>query len=126
MAQLSTLGIVATLFDFMIEAIVSGLVLASVSGLAFLSYKHHGGYKLLSRPLKWVWLAAFVGFNGYIIGFSDGKYSNGKPMLFSFGWVLAGFAGFWLFIGLLDFLPEITHQDRKNNADKDKPPKPDA
>jgi hypothetical protein len=78
---------------FMIEAIVSGLILASVSGLVFLSYKHHEGYKLLAGTLKLGAWAVFIGMICYDMGFSAGKYSDGKPMAFSSGWATLRFHG---------------------------------
>ena len=44
----------------MIETIVSGLIVATITGLTFLSYKHHEGYLLLAKPLKLAIYAAII------------------------------------------------------------------
>lgn len=92
----------------MIESIVSGLLVAAVTGLAFLSYKHHDGYKLISKPLKLLAWAVFLAANAYSLGFTSGKYSKNEEMVFSLGWLTVGLIAFWVFIGLLDFLPLLT------------------
>lgn len=98
----------------MIETIVSGLIVAAVSGLTFLSYKHHEGYVLLTKPLRLALCAAFIAVLFYSIGFTNGKYSKDGEMSFSYGWVTIGFIAFVVFMGILDFLPMLT----KKNSNK--------
>jgi len=92
----------------MIEAVVSGLLVAAVSGLAFLSYKHHEGYQIVAKPLKYMAWAILIAANSFSMGFTSGKYSKTGEEPFSLGWVTIGFVVFWIFIGLLDFLPLLT------------------
>ena len=99
----------------MIEAIVSGLIVATVSGLTFLSYKHHEGYVLLAKPLKLALYAAWIAFFFYTIGFTNGKYSKEGGMSFSFGWVTIGFITLGVFIGILDSLPILTKKNSKKH-----------
>ena len=106
----------------MLETIISGLVLAAVSGLAFLAYKHHEGYSLL---IKWVRVVAFGVFAcllSFNLGFTCGKYSNGAAEPFSIGWVVIAFCVFQLYVGLLDFLPDLIGQHGKENKQKQPPP----
>ncbi|WP_077444396.1 hypothetical protein [Rhodanobacter sp. C05] len=98
----------------MLESIVSGLIVAAISGLAFLGYKHPEGYKQISKPLKYVCWAVLIAANVYAMGFTAGKYSDGKDMSFSLGWVTLGFMAFWIFLGFLELLPIIL----KSNGSK--------
>jgi len=92
----------------MIEAVVPGLILASVSGLAFLSYKHHAGYQLLARPLKYAAWAVVIAADAYSLGFTNEKYRDDGEPFFAPGWLTLGMIAFWVYIGCLDFLPHLT------------------
>ena len=100
----------------MIEAIVSGLVVAAVSGLTFLSYKHHDGYKIISDGLKKLYWYVLIGVFCYHIGFTKGKYADeGQIEAFSIWWALGSLIGLLIFLGFLDLLPELTRRKDDND-----------
>lgn len=51
-----------------LEVLFSGLVLASISGLVVVAYRHPTGYHELSRILLFVSAATFIGVAGYDFG----------------------------------------------------------
>jgi hypothetical protein len=112
----------------MLETIITGLVIAAFSGLAFLAYNHPKGFRSMTGVLA---LGLFVintlvgiFFTGYVIGFHMGQSSNSSHALPSW------WNGFFLisiiviiFLLFLTYLPLITKADGKDDADDDKPPK---
>lgn len=107
----------------MFEAIVSGLVVAAFGGLTLLAYRHHAGYMLLSRPLKLGAWGVLISANAFSMGFTLGKLSDGKPEPFSSGWVTAGVIAFFVFIGLLDVLPQLINADESVKSETGGPSK---
>lgn len=112
----------------MLQAIISGLILAAVSGLTFLAYKHPKGYGRIYPILLWVSIACCVGIVTYILGYniglSDGQAGalHQKTDIFIL-WPLIGFLVIQGFLFGLFLLPAITKTGRKDDADKDEPPK---
>ncbi len=106
-----------------LESLISSLLVAAISGLAFLSYKHHDGYKVISRPLKVCTFAVFISLMAYSWGFTAGKYGGTE---LSIMWTTVCFTGFWVLLLFLDVLPMIADEggkrNRENYADKREPP----
>jgi uncharacterized membrane protein len=99
----------------MIEAVISGLLVAALSGLAFLSYKHHEGYVLISTVLKLLVVAVYISAFSYTIGFLQGGPKGMEDMFFSFGWVSFGLFALLFYLFFLDFLPMLTKKNNKEN-----------
>ena len=110
--------------ESVLEALISSLLVTAISGLTFLSYKHHDGYKVISRSLKVCACAVFISLTAYDLGFTAGKYGGTE---LSMMWTHFGFIGFWILLAFLDILPMIIDQggkrSRENNVDKHEPPK---
>jgi len=100
-----------------IETTVSALIVATLSGLAFLAYKHHEGFKLIVTPLVIADFIAYAAFQSYKIGYSNGVYateiekvafSNDTTML----WAAGIFATFYIYIMILTLLmPKIAKKE---------------
>ena len=110
--------------ESVLEALISTLLGVAISGLTFLSYKHHDAYKAIARPLKVCAFAAFFILMAYSLGFTAGKYGGTE---LSIMWTGLVFSGFWILLAFLDILPMIIDQggkrSRENNVDKHEPPK---
>ena len=106
----------------LVETIIGGAILAALSGLAFIAYRHPAGYRFMYTPLFWgawgVWLLC----RAYRWGLSSGFYGAlGEvrtlnptavlqiPSLESEPW-LFGLAplAFIFYLGFLRLLPFIT------------------
>ncbi len=110
----------------MLESIVTGLVLAAVSGLAFLAYKHHDGYMQVSKLLTRLTWSAFLLMAGYWMGYSVGQTSveyPDIPHLEPSGlFIFVGFFSVQIILGIFDHLPDIIGSD---SAGKDEKPDDD-
>lgn len=113
----------------MLQTIIAGLILAAVSGLTYLAYKHPKGYDLIFNYLFTVTVVVFLLYGTYKTGYAEG-YSNGlyadKSKWLDDSWFLWWVSGWWAsmaFLVFLKILPTITSDTRKDDADKDKPPK---
>jgi hypothetical protein len=100
----------AFLGESVLEALISSLLVAAISGLTFLSYKHHDGYKAIARPLKVCACVVFISLAAYDLGFTAGKYGGTE---LSMMWTSLSFMGFWVLLAFLDILPMITDQGGK-------------
>lgn len=111
----------------MLQTIISGLVLAAVSGLAFLAYKHPEGYEKLSKILIWATIGIFVLFVVFMFGYAQGVYHGSVKDKLDDWIALTAFVclATVLFLACLTLLPLLTKEDRKNDAGKDEPPKPE-
>jgi TRAP-type C4-dicarboxylate transport system permease small subunit len=125
----------------MLETVIAGLILAAVSGLTFLAYKHPKGYRWLSDILIVVLVVVCALFYAYRIGFSNGYQACFKAAskvektydipISSDDSVVSYFSltviACWVFLTFLRFLlPRLTEADRKDNINKDEPPKPES
>jgi FtsH-binding integral membrane protein len=112
----------------MLQTIISGLILAAVSGLAFLAYKHPKEYKKLSTILIWATFGIIMLFDvfmcGYITGVFCGSIEDNHSSWMI--WVAVIGAITVVFLKCLTLLGLLAKADRKDDADKDEPPKSKA
>jgi zinc transporter ZupT len=111
-----------------IIAVASGLILAAVSGLVFLAYKHPEGYLIVGGILIFLTIVicalSTAYFLGYTNGCSDSSNDRGVDTYESrMGWNLVISGAIFVFLLLLMKLPAITKTDGEDDANKNKPPK---
>jgi hypothetical protein len=94
----------------MIETIISGLSIAAFSGLTFLAYKHHEGYKVIIKPILITVWVMFIWATGFFMGFTHHKYSDNAEMPFPYYWIGIGLILFYLYLLVLDNLPNLTNK----------------
>jgi branched-subunit amino acid ABC-type transport system permease component len=108
-----------------IIAVASGLILAAVSGLVFLAYKHPDGYETLAIILIFLIVVVCALSSFYLFGYFNACEASGNTnynpdwLLWDWGTTFA----LILFLILLMKLPLITKTDEEDDADKNKPPK---
>ncbi|MCJ7778423.1 MAG: hypothetical protein MUP16_08935 [Sedimentisphaerales bacterium] len=122
----------------MIEAIVSGLVLAVLSGLTFLAYKHPDGFRriglVLAFPAVLLPLFYICMELGYIhggirlLGEEAASASGDKVEVFRssierlndsltcFFWAVAITLAAWVYVAFLWFMPQILGLQKKQNT----------
>ena len=113
----------------MIETIVSGLILAGVSALAYLSYSHPRQFKLIAPWLAgvaillsvgtWIWAFAILSAKGAVSGVPDGgndiPYQTALDALMPPIWLLTiGLPAALLYILILNFWVTTLKDDHKN------------
>src|ERR1700722_12962656 len=107
-----------------IIAVASGLILAAVSGLVFLAYKHPEGYLVVGITLI-VLTVIICGLSvAYLMGFSYGCSYCKNYEAFDIYWDWVGWDGaigfiVVIFLLLLMKLPAITKADGEDDADDD-------
>ena len=106
----------------MIETIVGGLIIAAVSGLSFIAYKHPKGYSKIGSVTYLFISASFliyvVWVAGYQKGFYDGiqaKDAFAKPEfpIEPFPWLVIAVFIILAYLMLLQNLPSILEMDHK-------------
>jgi ABC-type polysaccharide/polyol phosphate export permease len=117
------------------DTIISAMVMAAISGLTFIAYKHPKGYTRIYFPVMICGIAVFLLYAtfcvGYIHGFSDSSigYLKLNPPAIHSPVSEIGSPTIWdflipvLFVGYLTFLqvlPSILDLPTKDD-DKDKP-----
>ena len=106
----------------MIESIVSALAVAFISALAWIAYRHPGGYKKLYQPLSWLLIAAYCGSQLWSLAVTK-TYSSLHTLLapgnadaadqvrsnleIDFGWAFLWFTVAYAYIFFLRFLHAI-------------------
>lgn len=113
----------------MIETILSGLILAGVSGITFIAYKHHSGYTkiypiihygaLLVLIVGTAWNYAvdytWIELHDFIKTESGSAALQAREELkIHFGWLLSGTLGVVLYAYFLGHLPKILGGDTNN------------
>ena len=100
--------------------VVCGLLLAAVSGLTFIAYKHPKGYDKIS---PFIFLANAVLFLmylawtiGYQSGFYEGQKANGTlEYPIPFHWLLILMIANAGYLSFLSYLPSILEIDKDDN-----------
>ena len=105
----------------MMEALIPGLIIAAVSGVTFVAYKHPSAYQRITIPIRLILLLAFccTAVWNFAVGETaralDGfvEVSKGleaiearRSLEFPFGWLFGGYIGIVLYFKFLSFLPE--------------------
>lgn len=113
----------------MIETIVSGLILAGVSALAYLSYSHPRQFKVIAPWLAgvatllgvgtWIWAFAILSAEAAVIGVPDGgndlPYQTVLDSLMPPIWLLTiGLPAAFLYILVLRFWVTTLKDDHKD------------
>jgi hypothetical protein len=130
-AQLFSLGI-------MRDTIISAIVMAAISGLTFIAYKHPKGYARMYLPVMLSGMAVFLLYATYSIGFLYGfsaasiAYMKLNPPPLHFPETESGSPTFWMlllpviFVGYLSFLLalpfilDLPKKDKEKVKPKDK------
>ena len=114
MAQLFSLGFIA-----LMDKLITGLILAAISGITFLAYKHPKAYDKLFQPLMFSSLGLFIALSSYWLGWSAGHTSTDHDAFpFSFVWIYVGYAASYIYFKFLAMLPQILEDKPKK---KDEP-----
>jgi hypothetical protein len=123
----------------MLENIISGLILALISSMAFVAYRHPAAYKEIYEkilPGATIGMAIIgIGYMGFQLGYivaaynirtklkldlpADDRVFN-PPGLGRYLWFIAGFSAIYLYLLVLSKLPQILKLpiDRKNEKEK--------
>lgn len=103
----------------MIETIVGGLVLAAISGLAWLAYKHPRGYRTIKSSLEVIVGFVVAWLSGYFAGFIEGHDSESGDMPFSLLSIAAVYLAIMAYLIFLALLPRLTNEHRRRRFDDD-------
>jgi hypothetical protein len=109
------------------ETLLSGLILAAVSGLTFLAYQHPNGYARLQWPLR-ICMFLLLAVGGAWDTAAERTMSLLAPMLapgqfgparaalsevkILAGWTFTGIAALYLYSEILGFLPQILGREK--------------
>lgn len=108
----------------MLANLVTGLILAGISALGYIAYKHPSGYKKIEDILgianSIIFSIYIISMAGYTVGFYDGQKA-GKELLaptypLGLGWAFLIAAIFYAYLFFLRRLPDIlkeTSTERK-------------
>jgi hypothetical protein len=112
------------LLDIMSDTLISAIVMAVISSLAFIAYKHSKEYERMYWPLTVIVLVIML-FDlaysiGYDNGFSDSSVHHPKNHDLFPSWVWLGLTIFVVYLGFLLMLPHILNLPTKNTK-KDEP-----
>jgi hypothetical protein len=114
----------------MMETIISGLILATVSGLTFVAYKHPPGYKKIQAVILPVLSISIVGVSIWNLAVGETARalndfidaSNGLEALAAqravelpFGWLFMAFTGCYLYSLFLSNLHQILGSDNDDD-----------
>jgi hypothetical protein len=104
----------------MLDKIIPGLVLAMVSGISFIAYRHPKIYGLVSRHMYTLFIVASCSLSAWNLAITMTRIamdpfvdpSKGtlalaavRTLEIPFPWLFVGFIGIWLYLVLLDLLP---------------------
>ncbi|KAA5804881.1 hypothetical protein F1654_02465 [Alkalicaulis satelles] len=113
----------------MIEVLVSGLVLAAVSALAWIAYKHPKGYQRIYGKILLLGGTIYLGVTIYWVGFIDGQSrlrtkvidispNYNIPMselsttiIYAPGWAFLIYIAFAAYVIFLSLLPNLLKED---------------
>jgi hypothetical protein len=124
----------------MLETITAGLVLAAVSGITYLAYKHPAAYGKIYWPLSALNLIIFTIIASYMLGVQHAstqlvtlvdaskltQLQEAMNRLMYRWWVVAGaYFGATLYLTFLSFLPKLLEQEKKESPDEPSPEKKD-
>jgi hypothetical protein len=106
------------------ESILQGLIVASISGLTFIAYKHPKAFKMFEYPLYFLLIVSFFVFFTYEIsylrGYWDGK--NEEEIINSPIWhyLLFSLAGLYIrFLAAFDLIFENQKHDDPKEPQED-------
>jgi TRAP-type C4-dicarboxylate transport system permease small subunit len=124
----------------MLETITAGLLLAAVSGVGYLAYKHPAAYRKIYWPLTTLALIIFTIIGSWMIGLQQG-YTQVIPLIepsklpqvqeaitrgMDRWWIVtAAYFGATLYLLLLSYLPTLLEQEKKENPEEPSPEKKD-
>jgi len=110
----------------MIETLVTGLILAAVSGLTFVAYKHPSGFDKLANILHIAAVSILIGLTIWNIAIDkahiqlmkllqEGALDKAQLALDEIslptGWIIATFLAFEFYILFLSYLPNLVKHD---------------
>ena len=105
-------------FIAFMDKLITGLILAAVSGITFLAYRHPKAYDKLFQPLMFSSLGLFIAFSSYSLGWSAGHTSKEADVFpFSFEWIYVGYAVSYIYFKFLAMLPQILEDDPKKKKE---------
>lgn len=111
----------------MLEIVVSGLLIAAVSAIVFVAYRHPSAFVRLYTSLKFPFGAAGLVFFGWMLGDTQGRATVDGSLLQAipnndtarqavrvvlqdtppYGWMLLGLLALWAFLEALAALPRL-------------------
>lgn len=109
----------------MIETIISSLLVAAVTGISFVAYRHPAAFSKLFTPILMVmgtalvfgliWdvavSRAFVDLSPFIVtGKLDSAQKAIETLSLPMGWLIGGFFGFYIYLVFLLSLPKLLSQ----------------
>ena len=124
----------------MVETVAAGLLLATVSGLTYLAYKHPHAYRKLWPPLWITLVGAYVLINAWMSGAKEAHirliplidmskqeeaHAAIEAMLPRWWVVCVIFLGGVLYLGFLRYLPQLLKEEQDKEPDSKSPDKED-
>jgi len=116
------------------ETVITSLILAAISGITFLAYKHPEGYSKLYWPISigtmfalCVYMSFYTGATHALIDTtfllkegSDTEFKKIKEMYDANGMFLIYFIIFEVYLGFLSYLPHLIGSNDPKNTDDEK------
>jgi hypothetical protein len=114
----------------MLDNLIPAIVVAAISGLTFIAYKHPNGYGRIYMPLMYsafgIFLVCGIFHTGYLLGFGDASVSYLKLNKIPLNipetpsnpyWILIAFCIFVVYLSFLRVLPDILGFSSKNGKE---------